>query len=105
MVQGISNKNDNGIYNTMIGCVGVAAGWEIEPYLRKCLKLPQNMVIKKHFGNIQGGGYRSYLETAIKQNNLNGKIQVLDLNSNNITQVTNQLVKKPQKRSFIRKIS
>lgn len=103
MVQGISNKNDNRIYNTMIGCAGIAVGWESEPYLRKCFKFPQKIFIKKQFSNIQGGGYRPYLETAIKQNNLNGKIQVLDLNSNNITQVTNQLVKKPQKRSFISK--
>ena len=73
--------------NAAIGSIGVAAGWEADYYTKKALKLPIRKWIDKEVINCQAYDYRKYVNTAIKQNNLEADFRVIDLNPNNAEEV------------------
>lgn len=73
-------NNNNSTRSSLLGCVAVAAGWEAETFLRRGLRMPVGLYVRKNFKDIQGGGYKPYVEKAISQNNLEGKFKILDLN-------------------------
>ncbi len=75
-----TKNNDFSLRNFAIGTVGTVAAWEAEPYLKKALKYPMGKYIKSEFKNIHGGGYRPYIENAIRQNHLENDVKVIDLN-------------------------
>lgn len=86
-----NRNNDHSIRNFAVGTAGVVTAWEAEPYLKKACKLPMHKYIKDEFKSLQGGGYKSYVENAIKQNNLEKDIKVIDLNERTKESVTKLL--------------
>lgn len=75
----------------VIGTLGAAAGWEGQTFVTRKAKYPLNKYILKNIKNVQGGGYLSYVEKAIKQNHLQKDIKVINLNSENAEKVKKQL--------------
>ena len=96
-VQGNTNqlpkteKQNNKLRNTAIGCAGVAAGWEADYFIRKGLKIPTGKWTIKEIKKIHGVDYRKYLETAIKQNKLEKDLKIIDLNPQTAEQVKKSL--------------
>lgn len=75
-----SVNSNNDARNFALGATGAVVGFESETYLRKALKKPMRCYIDKEFKNLQGGGFRPYIENAIRQNNLENDVKVVDLN-------------------------
>jgi hypothetical protein len=95
----ISQNNSNSTQNMLLTSAGVAAGWEARPYINKWLKYPVGKYIKTEFKNIQGGGFKPYIATALKQNKLENDLKVIDLNASNAQSVKKSLMgayKKPE---------
>lgn len=104
-----SDKSTNQfIINTGIGLAGAVAGWEAEPVLKRFSKKPFSKLLIKltnfKFNDVQGGGYKEYIENAIKQQNLEGKVKLVDLNERNYRQVMSELGFKPVKCRKLNKI-
>ena len=64
----------------VIGTLGAVAGWEGQTFVTRKAKYPLNKYILKNIKNVQGGGYLSYVENAIKQNHLQKDIKVIKNN-------------------------
>ena len=86
----VNNQNDNKFRNFTIGTVGAVAGYEAEPYIRVGLLYPVRKKIGSEIKTIQGGGFKPYIEKALKQNNLE-KLNIIDLNASNAEAVKQQL--------------
>lgn len=97
-------NNNNSTSSSLLGCAAVAAGWEAETFLRQGLRVPVGLYARKNFKDVQGGGYKPYVEKAIKQNNLERTFKVLDLNSQSAETIKKELGLKFKKQSLGSKI-
>ena len=96
MVNSISSQNDYKQYNPyQAGAIGIAAGcigWEVEPYIKKGLMYPVGKYLHKQIPKCYGGGYKNYVDIALKQNQLENKLKIIDLNEQNAAQVKKSLL-------------
>lgn len=97
-------NNNNSTSSSLLGCAAVAAGWEAETFLRQGLRVPCGLYVRKNFKNVQGGGYKPYVEKAIKQNNLERTFKVLDLNPQSAEAIKKELGFKFKKQSPVSNI-
>ncbi len=79
------------VYNTFLSCAAVAAGWESEVYLKKCLNKPINIFVKSKLENSQSENVKKYVQNAIFKNNLYGKLDIIDLNKDNAAKMAKKL--------------
>lgn len=77
--------------NAIIETLGVAAGWEGQTFITQKVKYPFRTYFAKNIKKVQGGGYLPYVENAIKQNDLQNDIKVINLNLSNAASVKRQL--------------
>ena len=98
------NSNNVSLKNAAIGTAAVVAGWEGQTYLSRAAKYPLRRYVGTELKSIQGGGFLSYINTALKQNNLENKINVIDLNKNNAATVSKRLGIKLKPDNVIQKI-
>ena len=95
-----SNKQNNPYQANAIGLVGACVGWEAEPYIKKGITYPIKKYLSKQIPKCSGGGYKDYVQTALKQNKLANKLTIIDINERNATQVKRSLLamryKKPK---------
>ena len=100
----VSDNSNVSLKNAAIGTAAVVAGWEGQTYLSKAAKYP----VSKYFGSkiqsIRGGGFLPYVSTALKQNNLENQIRIIDLNTNNMNTISNRLGIKLGSNKLIEKI-
>ena len=104
-----SDKSTNQfVINTGIGLAGAVAGWEVEPVLKKFSQKQVYKLLLKftnfRFRDVQGGGYKEYVERAIKQQNLEGKVKLVDLNERNYKQVASELGYRSKRPKKLKKI-
>jgi hypothetical protein len=90
-VNTVNNQNDNKFRNFAIGTAGAVIGYEAEPYIKRGLLYPVRKKIGLEIKTIQGGGFKPYIEKALKQNGLENKLNVIDLNTSNAEAVKKQL--------------
>ena len=101
----ISSDNSNvTLKNTAIGTAAVVAGWEGQTYLSKAAKYPFQKYLGSKIPSIRGGGFLPYVNTALRQNHLENKIKIVDLNQNNAITVSNRLGIKLKSDNIITKI-
>ena len=102
------NSNNQYIKNVAITAVGVAAGWEGQTYIAKASRYPVGKYLGSNFAAVSGGGFKSYVETALNQNNLKDKLEIIDLNVSNASDVWKKLKfktpKNPKLTKFIKHI-
>ena len=87
----VNNQNDNKFRNFAIGATGAVVGYEAEPYIKRGLLYPVRKKIGSEIKTIQGSGFKPYIEKALKQNGLENKLNIIDLNANNAEAVKKQL--------------
>ena len=74
----ISSDNSNvTLKNTAIGTAAVVAGWEGQTYISKAAKYPFAKYLGSKIPSISGGGFLPYVNTALRQNNLEGQLRIV----------------------------
>ena len=86
----VSNDNSQ-CYNAALTCAGIVAGWEAQTYLKKYMSKPTTIFFHNNLKDLQGGEYKPYLEKALKQNHLDSKLKIIDLNKNNEKEIAKSL--------------
>jgi len=87
----VNNQNDNSFRNFAVGAGAAVIGYEAEPHIKNAVIYPVRKKIASEIKTIQGGGFKPYVEKAIKQNGLENKLEIIDLNINNAEAVKKQL--------------
>lgn len=73
-------NNDHTIRNVALGTAGLIVGWESETKLRRLFYIPGHLAVKNQKQDITGGDFKKYAEIAIRQNNLENKVKLINLN-------------------------
>ena len=81
-IDNTNNFDNSCLQNFALGATGAVVGFEAEPIIKKMLRKSFGKRIAKEFKSIQGGGFEPYIQKAIKQNNLEKDLVVLNLNKN-----------------------
>lgn len=84
-------NNDNTVRNFALGTAGLVIGWESEMPLRMLFQVPARQVIKSKKQDTKGGDFKRFAEIAIRQNNLENKVKILDLNEKTADAVRKEL--------------
>lgn len=78
-----NQTNENKFRNLAVGTGVAIAGYEAEPYIKKGLLYPVRKKISAEVKSIQGGGFKPYVKKALRQNGLENKLDIIDLNASN----------------------
>ena len=87
----VNNQKDNRARNFAVGAGAAVIAYEAEPHIRNAVLHPVRGKIASEIRSIQGGGFKPFVEKAIKQNGLENKLNIIDLNANNAEAVKKQL--------------
>jgi hypothetical protein len=74
----VNNQKDNRARNFVVGAGAAVIGYEAEPYIKNAVIYPVRKKFASEIKTIQGGGFKPYIEKALKQNGLENKLNVDD---------------------------